>query len=380
MLVESSLDYAIMTFDAQGNFVTWNPAAESILGYSQAEIIGQPYQTIFTAEDKAEGKDRAELSTAERVGKAADERWHLRKDGTRVFLSGVMVVMNEKGGKGFAKIARDLTKEHIAKAELAKAKEELEARVNERTEQLASANAQLRQEALDHIRAEQQRLDLVRRIVGTQEEERRRISRELHDQLGQLLTALRLQLESLKTQTDPDTASKSVEKLLESAKHLESEIDFLAWELRPLMLDDLGLQVTLKNYIREWSEHSGIPATFQAHGLGDRRLTWLLETNLYRIAQEALNNVAKHSGATKVEIVLETQQNDVMLIVEDNGRGFVPEEKANPGRRELGLAGIQERAKLMNGAIEMESSDGKGTSLFARIPMQFASDNGNSNK
>ena len=141
-----------MTLDAQGNFASWNPAAENILGYSQAEIIGQPFHTIFTAEDKAAGKDRAELSTAERVGKAVDERWHLRKDGTRVFLSGVLVVMKEKTGKAFAKIARDLTKEHMTKAELAKAKEELEARVGERTEQLASANAQLRKEVLDHVR------------------------------------------------------------------------------------------------------------------------------------------------------------------------------------------------------------------------------------
>ena len=105
-------------------------------------------------------------------------------------------------------------------------------------------------------------------------------------------------------------------------------------------------------------------------------LTWLLETNLYRIAQEALNNIAKHSEATKAEIVLEPHESEVILIVEDNGRGFVHEEKTNPGGRELGLAGVRERAKLMNGTIEIESADGKGTTLFARIPMQFAADDG----
>ena len=102
------------------------------------------------------------------------------------------VLINDTSAKGLAKIARDLTKEHIARAELAKAKGELEVRVRERTEELASANLQLRQEIFEHARVEEQRLDLVRRVVGTQEEERRRISRELHDQLGQLLTALRL--------------------------------------------------------------------------------------------------------------------------------------------------------------------------------------------
>ncbi len=376
LLVESSLDYAIMTLDAQGNFVSWNPAAENIFGYSATEIIGRPFHTIFTAEDKAAGRDQLEMSTAEQKGKSVDERWHVRKDGTRLYLSGVLVLINDKSGKGFSKIGRDLTAEHNAKVELAKSKEELESRVRERTEELASANSQLRHEILEHERVEQQRLDLVRRIVGTQEEERRRISRELHDQLGQLLTALRLRLESLKEQSNPDETSQSVQELIENTKHLEGEIDFLAWELRPSMLDDFGLEVTLENYVREWTQHTGIPVTFHAQGLGNRRLTWLLETNLYRIAQEALNNIAKHSEATKAEIVLEPHESEVILIVEDNGRGFVHEEKTNPGGRELGLAGVRERAKLMNGTIEIESADGKGTTLFARIPMQFAADDG----
>ena len=151
-----------------------------------------------------------------------------------------------------------------------------EIRVRERTEQLASANSQLRQEILEHARAERQRLDLVRRIVGAQEEERRRISCELHDQLGQLLTALRLRLEGLKQQTDPDKTSQNVQELMESAKHLEAEIDFLAWELRPSMLDDLGLEATLDNFVREWSEHTGITVAFHPVGLAKRRLTWLL--------------------------------------------------------------------------------------------------------
>jgi len=257
LLVESSLDYAIMTLDAQGNFVSWNPAAESIFGYSTAEIIGRPFHTIFTSEDKAAGKDKMELNIAEREGKSLDERWHVRKDGSRLYLSGVLVLINDKSGKGFAKIGRDLTAEHNAKTELAAAKEELELRVRERTGELASANSTLRNEVIEHGQVEQQRLDLVRRIVGTQEEERRRISRELHDQLGQLLTALRLRLENLKGQTDPDKANQNVQELVESTKQLEAEIDFLAWELRPSMLDDFGLQL-------RWRTMSGSGANIPA--------------------------------------------------------------------------------------------------------------------
>jgi signal transduction histidine kinase len=286
------------------------------------------------------------------------------------------VLINDKSGKGYAKIGRDLTAEHNAKIEVARAKEELEVRVRERTEELATANSQLRQEVQEHARVEQQRLDLVRRIVGTQEEERRRISRELHDQLGQLLTALRLRLEGLKQQPDLANTTQNMQELIETTKHLEAEIDFLAWELRPSMLDDLGLGATIENYAREWSEHIGIAVTTHVQGLGGQRLSWLLETNLYRIAQEALNNISKHSEATKVEIILETRQDQTVLIVEDNGRGFVPEEKPSAKGRGIGLVGIRERVKLMNGTLEIESSDGKGTTLFARIPVQFAGDDG----
>ena len=374
LLVESSLDYAIMTIDAKGKIVSWNPAAENMFGYSVQEIIGQPLSTIFTAEDRAAGRDQLEMRTAEREGKSADERWHVRKDGSRLYMSGVMVPIKDKSGTGFAKIARDLTKEHNANTELGRAKEELEVRVGERTEQLAAANSQLRQEIGEHARAEQQRLDLVLRIVGTQEEERRRISRELHDQLGQFLTALRLRLEKLQRQPNNATESEDghqLHSLLEVTTQLEKEIDFLAWELRPSMLDDLGLTQTLESYVREWSEHSGVAATFHTQGLDGRRLSWLLETNLYRIAQEALNNVAKHSGATNVEVLLEHRGNDIMLIVEDNGRGFTPATEVDSTNREIGLVGIRERIALMDGTIEIESADGKGTSIFARVPVQF---------
>lgn len=374
LLVESSLDYAIMMLDSKGNFINWNPAAEKILGYSAAEIIGQPFRTIFTPDDKAARQDQQELATAEQEGKSVDERWHVRRDGTRVYLSGVMVRITDSTGKTFAKIARDLTQEYIAKAELAKAKEELEVRVRERTEELASANARLRQEVLDHSRAEQQRMDLVRRVVGTQEEERKRISRELHDQLGQLLTAMRLQLESLTRDTEPNNVQRNALELMKRTEQLEAEIDFLAWELRPSMLDDLGLEATVKGYTREWSEHAGIQVRFHAEGFADRRLASLLETNLYRIVQEALNNVVKHSQATEVEIVLESRADNAVLIIEDNGRGFNVSAEKDSADRGIGLTSIRERAALMKGAVDIESTEGKGTAIFVRIPLQFRKD------
>jgi signal transduction histidine kinase len=213
--------------------------------------------------------------------------------------------------------------------------------------------------------------------VGTQEEERRRISRELHDQLGQLLTAMRLRLESLAQDPAPDSVRESVKGILESTKGLEAEVDFLAWELRPSMLDDMGLARSLESYVREWEAHTGIPGVFHAAGLNGRRLTWLLETNFYRIAQEAMNNIAKHSQAISVEILLELRGGDIVLIVEDNGRGFSHDNNRNSDGREIGLAGIHERAALMKGTVEIESAEGKGTTIYVRVPAKYRSDEEN---
>jgi signal transduction histidine kinase len=193
----------------------------------------------------------------------------------------------------------------------------------------------------------------------------------LHDQLGQLLTVLRLRLDHLKQETDRGKMRDTMDEIIESAQHLEAEIDFLTWELRPPMLDDLGLQITLENYVREWSEHNRIPVAFHPQRLQNRRLTGPLEINLYRIVQEALNNVAKHSQAANVEILLEPRDNNIVLIIEDDGRGFT---EPHPAGRELGLAGLRERAMLMNGTAEIEGIEGKGTTIFVRVPAQWAND------
>jgi signal transduction histidine kinase len=143
---------------------------------------------------------------------------------------------------------------------------------------------------------------------------------------------------------------------------------FLACYLRPAVLFDWGVNATLENYVREWTGHTGIPVIFHTIGLGGRRLAWLTETNLYRIAQEALNNVAKHSHANKVDLLLERREGNIVMIVEDNGLGFTPTDQINSGR-EMGLATMRERVSLMNGSIEIETAEGKGTTVFLQIPL-----------
>ena len=370
LVVDTAEDYAIMSMDEEGRYTSWNRGAEKIFGYTEGEVLGRQAALIFTPEDREAGVPEQELRTAARDGRASDERWHIRKDGTRFYCSGVMVPLRH--GRGYAKIARDLTAQKRTQDELQRAGEELESRVRERTAELASANSAMREEVGVRRRVEQERLELLRRIVTAQEEERRRISRELHDQLGQSLTALRLKLEGLRDEAGRRSKLQGrISELSEVARRLDADVDFLAWELRPTALDDLGLIVALSNYAQEWSKNFDVTVNFHSAGLGDARLAPLVETNLYRVAQEALNNVAKHAEATSVDMLLERRNDHVVLIIEDNGHGFDPDGDADVGARGMGLLGMRERAALVGGAVEMESKPGAGATIFVRVPVKF---------
>ena len=156
------------------------------------------------------------------------------------------------------------------------------------------------------------------------------------------------------------------------AERIDAEVDFLAWELRPTALDDLGLTAALTNFVKEWSSHYHIPADAHVTGFGSGslRLPPEVETCLYRIAQEALNNVYKHAQAARVSVVLERRDGDAVLVVEDDGVGFDGADVASwQGDRGIGLVGMRERAALLGGSVEFESAPGKGTTIFARVPV-----------
>ena len=155
------------------------------------------------------------------------------------------------------------------------------------------------------------------------------------------------------------------------ANTIDSEVSFLAWELRPSTLDELGLIDAIGAFVKEWSRHYEIDAGFHTNGLGDARLDREAETHLYRIAQEALNNIYKHANAKNVSVILERAGGDVVLIIEDNGAGIgnVEPQKQRSQGRGLGLAGMRERAELIGGALEIESEVGKGTTIYVRIPV-----------
>jgi two-component system sensor histidine kinase UhpB len=214
--------------------------------------------------------------------------------------------------------------------------------------------------------AERARTELLAKLVFAQEDERRRIAREMHDQFGEQLTALALCIGALKQAcADQPALSAKVEAIDRVAKQLDRDVDQLVWQLRPTALDDLGLRAALSNYIQDWSRRSNIPAQLHTSGLLDDRLAPDVESALYRIAQEALTNVAKHARAGNVEVILERRSDHVLLIVEDDGVGF--EGSAAETGQGFGLMGMHERATLVGASLQIESTPGQGTTILVRM-------------
>ena len=214
---------------------------------------------------------------------------------------------------------------------------------------------------------ERARTELLSRLVFAQEDERRRIAREMHDQFGEQLTALSRGISALKDACGGSGGLTGLVDALEKiARQIDRDVDQLVWELRPTALDDLGLRAALANYVQDWSRRVNIPAELHTSGLLDDRLSSEAETTLYRVAQEALTNIAKHSRAKRVDVLLERQADSVLLIVEDDGVGFDADKEGAPGDG-FGLLGMQERAALVGATIEIESAAGEGTTVFLRM-------------
>ena len=379
MMVESVTEYAIITMDAKGRINHWNTGAARMFGYTEEEILEQSASLMFTPEDRAAGVDREELRQARETGRASDERWHVRKDGSRFYTSGITAPILDRHGtvRGYVKVARDLTDRKRSEDDLREAHAVLEQRVQERTMELSTANRLLEEELQERRRAETRIRELLGRVISIQEDERRRISRDLHDQVGQQIIALRLQLEALDGESKGGPAFQTdqrrrIEVAINTIATLDRDIDYFTWELRPPALDEFGLVAVLRRFVAEWSRTFSISAAFHTQGLDDRRLAPLVESNVYRIVQEALNNIHKHAGATVVSVVLERRGDEVVLVIDDDGRGFEPTADGRSNPRGIGLLGMQERASLASGTLEVKSAPGEGTTITVRVPLKVA--------
>jgi PAS domain S-box-containing protein len=212
-----------------------------------------------------------------------------------------------------------------------------------------------------------ERAELAQRLLTIQDEERRRIARDLHDNLGQQVTALQLKLESLAMRSHDAVMREGALEARAMIAQLDRQLDFIAAELRPKALD-LGVAAAIAQYVREWSAMFGISADFHATGMDNARLAADVETHLYRITQEALNNVYKHAGAKHAAVLLERKEGDVILIVEDDGCGFDVKKRGTGSRGRLGLVGMRERALIVGGTLEIESAANRGTTVFLKVP------------
>ncbi|MGI8837647.1 MAG: hybrid sensor histidine kinase/response regulator [Pyrinomonadaceae bacterium] len=324
---------AIVGLDPAGIVTMWNPAAEYIFGWTKEEALGRPLPSA--PEDKQdefralrEGVMRGEASTDMQIRRT-------RKDGSLIDISLSTAPLRDAEGKiiGMMGIMANI---------------------------------------MDRKRIEEERAQLLRRLVTTQEEEQRRLSRELHDQTGQSLAALMLGLKSIEdsNQLEEDARSR-LRHLQELTNQLAHDVHHLASNLRPTALDDLGLHTALSNYVEEWSGRSKIRADYHSNGLMKERLPRLIETAVYRIVQEALTNVLKHANAQNVSVIVEHRGNRVQAIVEDDGIGFNAEGRlsATNGERRLGLLGMQERVALVDGDLTIESTPGSGSTVIVHIPV-----------
>jgi signal transduction histidine kinase len=227
----------------------------------------------------------------------------------------------------------------------------------------------------DRKRAEADRADLLRRLVTAQEDERRRVARELHDSVGQLLTALTLRVKAARDAAPlpPATDARLVE-VQRVADELGRTVRDLAVRLRPTALDDVGLHAALAQHVAGWADRTGVEVDFEAAAVEIQRLPADIETTIYRIVQESLTNVARHAKASRVSVTISRHGGDVTVAVEDDGVGFDPEAAGTSGR--LGLVGMQERVALVGGTLDVESSPGSGTTVLARFPLRNAGGGG----
>lgn len=356
LLLNAVQDYAICMLDPEGRVATWNFGAERIKGYKQSEIIGRSYSTFFPEEDVRAGKPQRILETAAREGKVHQEGWRVRKDGSRFWANAVLTALRDDSGKlvGFSKITRDAT-------ERMRHEEALQREIAEKRqaqEELLRSEKSLRRLSLDLLR--------------TQDEERRRIGKDLHDSIGQYLSALKMNLGLLKV-SDPTISSRASQELDECTDILDEcvkEVRTISYLLYPPMLEEMGLKSAITWYLDGFTKRSGIEIELEIeHHFS--RLSRDTELALFRVLQEALTNVIKHSAATKVKIRLAGHHETVTLEIRDNGKGLPSAVLLEAGSNALGvgLRGMNERMRQLGGSLSLSAAN-PGTLVRATVPVR----------
>src|SRR6185437_10805368 len=338
-----------------------NPGAHRMKGYRADEIIGKHFSVFYPEQDIQSGKPAMELEVAAREGRFEDEGWRLRKDGSRFWANVLITAVRGEDGEllGFGKVTRDFTERMEAQRALDCANQELRREIVERKlaeQRLAESERSLRSLSLHLLRS--------------QDEERRRIGRDLHDSLGQILTAIKMNLQSLAPgRSDADRIVRCVNL----ADNCIKEIRTMSYLLYPPMLEELGLCSAVPWYLDGFAARSGIRVDFKvSEKFG--RLSRDAELALFRVLQEALANVHRHSGSRVAHVKLLMDDGWYILEVRDEGRGLPDKltsgSAAGPHLSSgVGLRGMDERMRQLRGRLDLTSSP-NGTVLRASVPVE----------
>jgi PAS domain S-box-containing protein len=373
-IVDSS-DDAIVSKSLDGVITSWNAGAERLFGYTAKEAVGQPVTMIIPLDRRSEETIiLARLRQGERIDHFDTVR--LRKDGTKLEISLTISPIRDAAGKiiGASKIARDITARKRVERELHESEQRfrtladaLDTQVQFRTQELRRRNAEILQQS-DQLR------DLSGRLMATQDQERRRIARDLHDSAGQNLSVLAMTLARIEDEAkrDPAQLSQTVKDARELIEALSQEIRTTSYLLHPPMLDEFGLSSALGLYLEGLQQRSGlsielnIPSDFG-------RLAPEVELAIFRLVQECLTNIHRHSGSKTAVIRIIREPDKIYAEVQDHGKGMSPERFAEVQSQGagvgVGIRGMRERVRQAHGELTVDSN-ALGTTITAIFPVK----------
>ena len=367
-----AMDSLVWTNNPRGEMEGEQPGWERFTGQTVDQYQGYGWSKAVHPDDADKTIDAWNESVRRNETFVFEHRLRRHDGEWRVCAIRAVPVMTADGEvKEWVGAHTDITDRKQAEDDLRRSREELESRVKERTAELEQANKKLKAENERRLRVEKDRVGILRRLTSAQEDERRRIGRDLHDQIGQQITAMRFKLQELQTGNDDGLIKAKIGQAQDYAKQMDADVSYLSYELRPQGLDDLGLRASVGDFVQHWSRNHRIPAEFHAPKTERRQLDPEINIHVYRIVQESLNNVLKHAHAKGVEIILDFQDDNLILIIEDDGVGFDPahNEKAATRSGGLGLVGMRERCLLLGGTMSIESAVNEGTVILCRIPI-----------
>jgi len=356
LLVEGVEDYAIYSMDPQGVITSWNAGAHRIKGYTAQEIIGQNFSRFYTPEDVKQNLPAKVLQSARDTGHYVGEGWRVRKDGSRFWSNVVVTALRDDTGNiiGFSKITRDTTERKV-----------LMDRIQQHAEDLEKAQQSLRR--------------LSGQLLQVQDDERRRLARELHDGAGQILAALNMNLESLQEAIKdqiPPSLNHRLGESIRLANQVIKETRTLSYLLHPPLLDEAGLREALHWFVGGFIERSGIQTELEISP-NFARLPRELEIAIFRIIQESLTNIHRHSGSAKASIRLALDGNQIFLTISDQGKGMPSEATLEEPKKNrklgVGIAGMRERVLQLGGEFEVAAGN-PGTIIKAVFPIPCAAE------